>query len=651
MTRMIVVGLFLALATPVAADAAAPSSITVQGKLTDSTGTPFSAGTKQFVFSIHNAESGGAKIWPAVDLEYQTIATDGLGLWSANVGAVVPLTDLVFLDSVRWLEVAVDVGTPIVLPRVRLVTGPYTFRVSTVDGASGGTITTKLAIGPGHSNGGEHGFIAGANNNARGALSSVSGGQENIAFSDSTHVGGGGGNTAFGARATVGGGANNETGGDQATVAGGRYNKAMGLSSTVGGGYENIAVGIDAHIGGGSFDSASGAAATVAGGSGNRATGSYNTIGGGGLNRTSATSSTIAGGYQNVASADDATVGGGYDNQATGSRSTVPGGTGNLASGANSLACGVNAWADGDQSFVWSDNPSSLTQSLAPRHFIVGCSGRIGFGTNAPEGYLHVHDGSAGTVTASVNSIAVFERDSAGYLSILTPSSTERGILFGQPGSVADGGIVYAATNPRALQFRTAGNTTRLELDHSSGLGIGSNLSITGPAGTSSMLTLEHHSGTDNAILLFDEASNPNELLLGVLGSYQISIATTQVTIQTGLTVAGNVCANNIACPSDERLKQDVHPITNALDDVERLNGVEYRWKDDVVKSRDWSNSEQIGLLAQDVQKVAPQAVVATPDGYLAVDYARLVPLLIEAIKEQQHQIDELTARVGRKSP
>lgn len=648
MSRKIMLGLFLAFVLSTSATAVVPTSISVQGKVTDSAGVPLPAGSKQFVFSIHNAESGGTKIWPAVDLEYQLLVTDASGLWSANVGAVVPLTDLVFLDSVRWLEVAVDVGTPVVLPRVRLVTGPYTFRVSTVDGASGGTITTKLAIGPGHSNGGEQGFIAGANNNARGAFSSVSGGQENIAYSDSTHVGGGGGNTAFGMRATVGGGANNETGGDQATVAGGRYNKAMGLSSTVGGGYENIAVGVDAHIGGGSFDSASGSAATVAGGSGNRATGHYNTIGGGGSNRTSATSATIAGGFQNVASADDATVGGGYDNQATGFRSTVPGGTGNLASGANSLACGVNAWADGDQSFVWSDDPGSFTQSLAPRHFIVGCSGRIGLGTNVPEGYLHVHDGSAGAVTASVNSIAVFERDSAGYVSILTPSSTERGILFGQPGSVADGGIIYAATSPRALQFRTTGNATRMILDHDEFSTNESRLTLISPIGTSSALVMRHFTGTAEASLTFDQPGSPDQLIFSVLGTVRMRLSTSGTTINGQLTVAGNVCATNIACPSDERLKQQIRPLGGGIAALQGLQPVRYHWRDDVAAERDWSKDEQIGLLAQDVRKTVPQAVVEMPDGYLAVDYARLVPLLIEAMKEQQKQIEDLKARIDR---
>ncbi|HWO57261.1 MAG TPA: tail fiber domain-containing protein [bacterium] len=630
---------------PLLAHAAVPASITVQGKLTDLSGSPLPAGSKNFTFKVFDAPTLGNEIWPNGAGENQTLTSDAAGLWIGLLGAAVPLTDAVFSDTVRWLEITVD-GTT--LPRVRLVTGPYAHRVSTVDGATGGTITTQLAIGPGHTNTGQQGFCAGADNFARGAYSSATGGKDNIAFSDSAHVGGGGGNTAYGLRATVGGGANNETGSDRATVAGGRGNKALGLSSTVGGGYSNIASGTDATVGGGTLDSASGPGATVAGGNSNKATGPFNTIGGGALNRTSGASVTIAGGFQNLATSDDATIGGGYDNQATGYRSTIPGGTANIAGGANSFACGVNAWASGDQSFVWNDDPVGALQSLAPRHFIVGCQGRIGLGTNSPEGYLHVFDGSAGAVTASPNSISVFERDSVGYLSILTPPNTEQGILFGHPGSVADGGLIYASGSVRALQFRTTGNATRMTLDHDP-IGIGSRLSLTGPAGTVSTLVFKHATGTDMAAIDFDEPSFPDQLLIAVLGAVKLKVAVGQVSVLTNLDVTGNVCANNIACPSDARLKRDIRPLHGALNSLKHLDAVRYRWREDVVEARHWSDGEQIGLLAQQVQDVAPQAVVEMSDGHLAVDYARLVPLLIEGMKEQQRQIEELKARLDNR--
>lgn len=706
MPRTISLVVIVVIAFAATSQAAVPTSITVQGKLTDSTGAPFAPGSKQFVFSIHDSETGGSKIWPTVDLEYQMLVTDASGLWSANVGSVVPLPDFVFLDTVRWLEVAVDVGGPVVLPRIRMVTGPYTFRVSTVDGASGGTITSKLAIGPGHTNSGEQGFTAGADNFARGAYSSVSGGKDNIAFSDSTHVGGGGGNTAFGLRATVGGGANNETGGEQATVAGGRYNKALGLSSSVGGGYENIATGVDAHIGGGSFDSASGNYATVAGGSGNKATGDFNTIGGGGGNRTSATSATVAGGFQNSAAAIDATIGGGFNNTALGSRSTVgggtenlasgyastvPGGDGNAASGNYSFAAGRGARAIHEGSFIWNSSlGGGLLSTTAPFQFIINAEGGTGIGARSPKSPLHVGDFSGSEPTPAPGTLATFsDGDGNGYISILSPPAYEKGILFGDALTPAGGGVVY---DDAMMQFRTNGNTTRMVLSATGRLGIGETapeaplhvkdgsagavsapaeaiatfeksaygaLSIITPTNAGSAVYFGNPLNIAAGAIAYDATVDDGFAFVMAGGAAQCALTNTglglgdltpdaKLDVVGDVLVTGNVCAANLACASDERLKQDIHPIPNALEDVQKLSGVEFRWTDDVIKSREWSKTKQIGLLAQDVKKVAPEAVVEMPDGFLAVDYARLVPMLIEAIKEQQQQINDLKTRLDR---
>ena len=126
--------------------AAVPTSITVQGRLTDASGVPLSAGIKEFTFRIFDASLGGSEIWPGGAGETQFIVSDNSGLWSGRVGAAISLTESVFTDTVRWLEVTVTDGVfpDVTLPRIRLVTGPYAFRVATVDGASGRNITTKV---------------------------------------------------------------------------------------------------------------------------------------------------------------------------------------------------------------------------------------------------------------------------------------------------------------------------------------------------------------------------------------------------------------------------------------------------------------------------------------------------------------------------
>ena len=94
--------------------------------------------------------------------------------------------------------------------------------------------------------------------------------------------------------------------------------------------------------------------------------------------------------------------------------------------------------------------------------------------------------------------------------------------------------------------------------------------------------------------------------------------------------------AGTLTQASDARLKTNIHPIKNALDNLSRLNGYTYNWID---KQQD--NDTQMGVLAQEVQKVYPDLVKTNASGNLSVNYSGLIPVLIEAIKDLQKQIDD----------
>lgn len=130
---------------------------------------------------------------------------------------------------------------------------------------------------------------------------------------------------------------------------------------------------------------------------------------------------------------------------------------------------------------------------------------------------------------------------------------------------------------------------------------------------------------------------------------------------------AGEIRAtNNItAFYSDKRLKKDITPINNPIEKILAISGIYYRSNDVASQYGYRDQSQQVGVLAQEIEQVLPHAVKPAPfdtefdsdgnmysksgENYLTVQYEKLIPLLIEAIKDQQKQINELRAEIMKK--
>ena len=102
---------------------------------------------------------------------------------------------------------------------------------------------------------------------------------------------------------------------------------------------------------------------------------------------------------------------------------------------------------------------------------------------------------------------------------------------------------------------------------------------------------------------------------------------------------------------SDERLKDIIEPITGAVAKVRAIDGFIYNWNNTNSRRANENvpreeKTRYVGVSAQAVQAVLPEVVDEGEDGYLGVSYSKLVPLLIEAIKEQQTIIDDLKSRI-----
>jgi hypothetical protein len=114
------------------------------------------------------------------------------------------------------------------------------------------------------------------------------------------------------------------------------------------------------------------------------------------------------------------------------------------------------------------------------------------------------------------------------------------------------------------------------------------------------------------------------------------------------LHVNGNICASGaIGASSDARFKKNVGPLSDSLSKIEKLRGVFFSWKHDEYPDREFSEARQIGFIAQEVQEVVPEAVIRGRDGFYSVDYGRLVPVVVEAVKEMDEMVRERDARIA----
>jgi len=113
------------------------------------------------------------------------------------------------------------------------------------------------------------------------------------------------------------------------------------------------------------------------------------------------------------------------------------------------------------------------------------------------------------------------------------------------------------------------------------------------------------------------------------------------VRINADLQVRGTVEAS-YGSPSDLSLKTNLVKLTSGLNIIESLAAYYYDWTEEAKEKYSFKNTKQLGLIAQEVEKVLPELVYESKNGYKIVDYSKLTPVLVEAMKEQQVRIESL---------
>ena len=261
--------------------------------------------------------------------------------------------------------------------------------------------------------------------------------------------------------------------------------------------------------------------------------------------------------------------------------------------------------------------------------------------------------GNAGVITATSFSGDGSSLTGIDATQIVTGNTSVQTIDTGSDGQVkiniegterlriaTDGRATFYGTNEQDIIHITTGNAAgntfaNIRGDNEAGIRIRGGGSYDGG-------TIELAGGlrnTDPGIIKFSTgtgASVTEKLRITSTGQVNIGGDYDQTTYK--MKVTGTVAATNFDSLSDQKLKINIKKIEKPIETVNKIDGVTFNWKED--------NSPSMGVIAQNIEKVLPEIV--SGDDTKSVNYSGLIGLLIEVVKDQQKQINELRDRLDK---
>ena len=648
---------------------AAPGLINYQGKLTNAGGAPITNAAMPMKFRIYDAASAGTMEWG----ESQTVNVQA-GQYSVVLGSGTLLAgsgslDLtVFADDTRYLEV--EVNGEVLTPRQRITSVGYAFKAGIAEGVINAAITTpmittnavttdKIANGAviakiknedGAGSGLDADLLDGSHASAFAGAAAVSTLQSQVATLQSqvttlttqvtqlttllagvtrssnniyfdgvnvnirngsgiTYNANGVGNLIVGYNELRGSG--DVRTGSHNIVVGQKHNYSS-YGGLVAGGQNSITQPY-ASVSGGAGNTASGSYASISGGGTNTASSSYASVSGGSANNASGWAASISGGGNNTAWGDYGSISGGQYNTARGNYSFVGGGGGGTAVEGNKAVAIYSAVLGGASNIA--GDPALTDQSIGYQSSVSGGAYNIASGQRS-----FIGGGGGGTAAEGNNAFAH-------YSAILGGSYNKAGDLalanhtIGLISSISGGAYNTASGNYSSV---SGGNTSAASGPYSSVSGgvwnnaSGNCASISGGYGNAA-------GGLDSSVCGGSGKTAPTDY-------------------STAIGNLGETWVQKLHITSDERLKENIVPIKGALEKISNLRGVTFDWKAAGGSAAEVPTGRQIGLIAQEVEKVLPEVVAS--NGHKSVEYANIVAVLVEAEKELKSQNEELKARI-----
>jgi len=155
------------------------------------------------------------------------------------------------------------------------------------------------------------------------------------------------------------------------------------------------------------------------------------------------------------------------------------------------------------------------------------------------------------------------------------------------------------------------------------------------------------YTGSTWVALLNSNSNVAGDNMGNCIATANIDLNTFNITGTGSININGKITSNGIQELSDIRYKKNIKPLKNVLSKVLSVQGVSYDWKKDEFPEKAFADKTEIGFIAQELEKYFPNLVQTDSNGYKTVQYSHMVPVLLEAIKEQQKLIQNLQGSVS----
>jgi len=260
--------------------------------------------------------------------------------------------------------------------------------------------------------------------------------------------------------------------------------------------------------------------------------------------------------------------------------------------------------------------------------------------TTAANQDITLSPGGTGRVVATANfqlnaqtDLRFGDADSSNWVGFQAPATVTADVLWTLPATDGSNGQVLTTNSSGTLSWTSKSIAITDETASASTHYVMVTTTTSGSLATANVSTTKMTYQPSTGRMTLAGAQTASSTTTGTL------VVTGGVGISGALYVGADIYSY---ASSDIRLKENLSKIDNSLEKLLKISGYEYHWNKIAQEMYPERTMQDVGVIAQEVKEIVPSAVVEREDGYLAVRYDKLIPLLIEAVKALKAEIEDM---------